>query len=86
VDKISPGKNTTKKGNATECSNYCTIVLMSHIGKLMTTILTTLQGQEEEHLGDEKDGFQKDRRMIQQILALRLIAEKVKRKDQTIYN
>jgi len=76
-----------EKCNATECSSYRTIALMSHIGKLMMTILTRrLQGQVEEHLADEQAGLQKDRSTIQQILALRLIAEKAKRKGQTIYN
>ena len=28
-----------KKGNAKECSNYCTIVLISHAGKVMLKIL-----------------------------------------------
>ena len=28
-----------KKGNAKECSNYCTIVLISHISKVMFKIL-----------------------------------------------
>ena len=28
-----------KKGNAKECSNYCTIVLISHISKIMLKIL-----------------------------------------------
>jgi len=60
---------------------------MSHIGKLMMTILTRrLQDQVEEHLADEQAGFQKDRSTIQQILSLRLIAEKAKRKGRTIYN
>jgi len=86
VDKISPGNNT-KKGNAIECSNYHTIALMSHIGKLMMTILTKrLQGQVEEHLADEQAGFRKDRHTIQQVLALRLIAVKAKKKGRIIYN
>ena len=28
-----------KKGNAKECSNYCTIVLISHANKVMLKIL-----------------------------------------------
>ena len=30
---------TSKKGNAKECSNYCTIALISHTSKLMLKIL-----------------------------------------------
>ena len=29
----------TKKGNAKECSNYCTIVFISHVSKVMLKIL-----------------------------------------------
>ena len=29
----------TKKGNARECSNYCTIALISHASKIMLQIL-----------------------------------------------
>jgi len=43
-------------------------------------------GPSRKHLADEQAGFWKDRSTIQQILALRLIAEKAKRKDRTIYN
>ena len=31
-----------KKGNAKECSNYCTIALISHTNKVMLKILTKL--------------------------------------------
>ena len=30
---------TPKKGNAKECSNYCTIALISHASKVMLKIL-----------------------------------------------
>jgi hypothetical protein len=30
---------TPKKGNAKDCSNYCTILLISHISKVMLKIL-----------------------------------------------
>ena len=30
---------TTKKGNGKECSNYCTIALISHASKVMLKIL-----------------------------------------------
>jgi len=71
-----------KKGNAAECSNYYTVALMSHIGKLMMTILTRrLQSQ-----ADKQASFWKDRSKIRQILALRLIVEKAKTKGRTIYN
>ena len=34
-----------KKGNAKECSNYCTIVLISHASKVMLKILQTRLGE-----------------------------------------
>ena len=37
-------------------------------------------------MADEQAGFRKDRSTVQQILALRLIAEKARRKDKKIFN
>ena len=34
-----------KKGNAKECSNYCTIALISHISKVMLKILQAMLQQ-----------------------------------------
>ena len=38
LEKVSFHSNP-KKGNAKECSNYCTIVFISHISKVMLKIL-----------------------------------------------
>ena len=38
-----------KKGNAKECSNYCTIVLISHASKVMLNILQTRLQQYMNH-------------------------------------
>ena len=76
-----------KKGDLMECKNYRTIALMSHMGKVMMKILTyRLRDQLEEHMVDEQAGFRRDRSTVQQILMLRLIAEKAKRKGKVIYN
>src|SRR6218665_4152772 len=76
-----------KKGDRTECKNYRTIELMSHIVKvLMIVLLNRLRAQTEEYLADEQAGFRNDRSTVQQILMLRLIAEKAKRKKKPIYN
>ena len=49
-----------KKGNARECSNYCTIVLISHISKVMLKILQDrLQQYMTCELPDVQAGFQK---------------------------
>jgi hypothetical protein len=76
-----------KKGSPLECSNYRTIALISHLGKVLMMILAErLRNHMEEHLADEQAGFRKDRSTIQQILAVRLIAEKARRKNKKIYN
>ena len=51
-----------KKGNAKECSNYCTIALISHTSKVMLKILQArLQKYISYELPDVKAGFRKDR-------------------------
>ena len=44
-----------KKGNAKECSNYCTIVLISHTSKVMLKILQAWMTQRDE-MGREVGG------------------------------
>ena len=47
-----------KEGNANECSNYCTIVLISHTSKVMLKILQVrLQQYVNQELPDVKVGF-----------------------------
>ena len=51
-----------KKGNAKECSNYCTIVLISHASKVMLKILQArLQQYMNRELPDVQAGFRKGR-------------------------
>jgi len=51
-----------KKGNAKECSNYCTIVLISHASKVMLKILQVgLQQCMNQELPEVQAGFRKDR-------------------------
>ena len=51
-----------KKGNAKECSNYCTIVLISHASKVMLKILQArLQQYMNHELPDVQAGFRKGR-------------------------
>jgi len=76
-----------KKGDLAECGNYRTIALLSHVGKvLMMVLLDRLKAQMEPHLSEEQAGFRKDRSTTHQILILRLIAEKAKRKGRHILN
>ena len=51
-----------KKGNAKECSNYCTIALISHASKVMLKILRArLQQYMNRELPDVQAGFRKGR-------------------------
>ena len=51
-----------KKGNAKECSSYCTIALISHTSKVMLKILQArLQQYMNCELPDVQAGFRKDR-------------------------
>ena len=51
-----------KRGNAKECSNYCTIALISHTSKVMLKILQArLQQYVNHELTDVQAGFRKGR-------------------------
>ena len=51
-----------KKGNAKECSNYCTIALISHVSKVMLKILQArLQQYVNRELPDVQAGLRKGR-------------------------
>ena len=57
-----------KKGNAKECSNYCTIALISHASKVMLKILqATLQQYVNCELPGVQAGFRKGRGSRDQI-------------------
>ena len=57
-----------KKGNAKECSNYCTIALISHASKVMLKILQDrLQQYVNYELLDVQAGFRKGRGTRDQI-------------------
>ena len=51
-----------KKGTAKECSNYCTIALISHASKVMLKIPQAMPQQYTNHeLPDVQAGFRKGR-------------------------
>ena len=57
-----------KKGNAKECSNYCTIALISYASKVMFKILQArLQQYMNGELPDVQAGFRKGRGTRDQI-------------------
>ena len=68
-----------KKGNAEECSNYCTIVLISHASKVMLKILQVgLQQYMNCELPDVQAGFRKGRGTRDQIANICWIIEKAR--------
>ena len=73
-----------KKGNAKECSNYCTIVLISHTSKVMLKILQPrLQQYVNHELPDVQAGFRKGRGTRNQIANIRWIIKKAKSSRKT---
>ena len=75
-----------KKGNAKECSNYCTIALISHASKAMLDILQArLQQYVNRELRDVQAGFRKGRGTRDQIANIRWIIEKAKEFQKNIY-
>ena len=69
-----------KKGNAKECSNYCTIALISHASKVTLKILQArLQQYVNCELPDVQAGFRKGRGTRNQIVNICSIIKKSKR-------
>ena len=91
--KLSSGHRTgkgfipiPKKGNAKECSNYCTTALISHASKVMLKILQArLQQYVNRGLPDVQAGFRKGRGTRDQIANIRWIMEKAREFQKNIY-
>ena len=74
------------KGNAKECSNYCTIALISHASKVMLKILQArLQQYVNCGLPDVQAGFRKARGTRDQMASIRWIIEKGRKFQKNIY-
>ena len=74
-----------KKGNAKECSNYCTFALISHASKVMLKILQArLQQYMNQELPDVQAGFRKGRGTRDQIASIRWIIEKAREFQKNI--
>ena len=68
-----------KKGNAKECSNYCTVALISHASQVMLKILQArLQQYVSYELPDVQAGFRKGRGTRDQIAYIHWIMEKAR--------
>ena len=75
-----------KKGNANECSNNCTTVLISHASKIMLKILQArLQQYVNHELSDVQAGFRKGRGTRDQIANIWWIIEKARQLQKSIY-
>ena len=76
----------SKKDNAKECSNYCTIALISHANKVMLKILQArLQQYVNRELPNIQAGFRKGRGTRDQIANIRWIMEKAREVQKNIY-
>ena len=75
-----------KKGNAKECSNYCTIALISHAGKVMLKILqASFQQYMNRELPDVQAGFRKGRGTRDQIAKFCWIIENARQFQKNIH-
>ena len=75
-----------KKGNAKECSNYHTIVLISHASKVMLKNLQArLQQYVNSELPDVQAGFRKGRGTRDQIANILWITKKATEFQKNIY-
>ena len=74
-----------QKGNAKECSNYCTIALTSHASKVMPKILLVrLQQYMNWEFPDVQSGFRKGRGTRDQIASIYWIIEKTREFQKNI--
>ena len=75
-----------KKGNAKECSNYCTIALILHTSKVMLNILQArLQQYMNWELPDVQAGFRKGRGTRDQIAKFCWIIENAREFQKNVY-
>ena len=75
-----------KKGNAKDCSNYCTIALISHASKVICKILQArLQQYMNWELPDVQASFRKGKGTRGQIANICWIIEKAREFQKNIY-
>ena len=75
-----------KKGNVKECSNYCTIALISHTSQVMLKILQArLQKYLNHEFPDVQAGFRKGRGTRDQITNIHWISKKSSDFQKNIY-
>ena len=75
-----------KRGNAKECSNYCTIAVLSHASKvILKSLQARLQQYVNHELPDIQAGFRKGRGTRDQIANIHWIIEKSRESPKNIY-
>ena len=75
-----------KKDNAKECSNYCTVALISHASKVMLKILQARLQQYVKHdLPDVQTGFIKGRGTRDQIANIHCLIKKAKVPEKHLF-
>ena len=76
----------SKKGNPKECSNYCTIAVISQASKVMLKILQArLQQYVNRELPNGQVGFKKGRGTRDQVANIHWIIEKAREFQKNIY-
>ena len=85
LEKVSFHSNP-KERQCKECSNYCTIALISHASKVMLKILQArLQQYVNRELSDVQAAFRKGRGTRDQIANICWIIEKAREFQKNIY-
>ena len=85
LEKVSFYSNP-KERQCQECSNYCTITLISHTSKLMfKTLQARLQQYMNRELPDVQAGFRKGKGTRDQIANFRWIHQKTREFQKNIY-
>ena len=75
-----------KKGNVKECSNYCTIALISHASKVVLKILQVrLQQYVNHELPDVQAGLRKGRGTRDQMANMHWIIKKAREFQKNVY-
>ena len=86
LEKVSFHSNPKERQCQKECSNYCTIALISHASKVMLKILQASHQQYmNRELPDVQAGFRKGRGTRDQIANICCIIKKAREFQKTIY-
>ena len=87
LEKVSFHSNPKERQCQRICTNYCTIALISHVGKVMLKILqASLQQYLNCELPDVQVGFRKGRGTRDQIANIRWIIKNAREFQKNIYS